>query len=181
MAATWNPEDRSWIITLWSSRAHAARVQVVDREKPFDIVTTAEMSRDGDLWTARVSARDVGDADLYGFRVDGAHSNGERFDASKFLVDIEARQVWFPPGHDRDLARIPGADTLGRSPFGVLPSTIERPSLPAGNRHSFNDLIVYELHVRGSTMLARHVPSPSQLLGIHAAGVERAPSSLRRR
>jgi isoamylase len=158
MAATWNPGDRSWAITLWSSRARAVRVQIVDREQPYDVAATIEMTRDGDLWSATVPARDVGDADLYGFRVDGPSADGSRFDASKFLVDIEARQVWFPPGHDRDLARIPGADTLGRSPFGVLPSTVERGPIATGSRHSDNDLVIYELHVRGLTMVAPHIP-----------------------
>jgi len=157
MAVTWNPADRSWTITLWSSRAAAASVIIVDRDDPFTAVATIDMDRTGDVWSAVVFARDVGDADLYGFRVHGPDQPGTRFDPSKLLVDIEARQVWFPPAHDRDLARVRGVDTLGRSPFGVLPISVDGPVQPAGRRHSHNDLVIYELHVRGSTIVSPHI------------------------
>ncbi|HRE02942.1 MAG TPA: alpha-amylase family glycosyl hydrolase, partial [Ilumatobacteraceae bacterium] len=51
-----------------------------------------------------------------------------------------------------------GADTLGRSPFAVLPHRTPRPPLPRGPRHHPSELVIYETHVRGLTMLAPHVP-----------------------
>jgi isoamylase len=143
---------------VWSSRAATVTAIIADRENPFDAVSIVSLRPDGDLWTAEVMAPDIGDADLYGFRVDGPQGGTSRFDPAKLLVDPEATEVWFPPAHDRDLARVRGADTLGRSPFGVLPMSSPQPPMARGPRHSDNDLVICELHVRGATMRAPHVP-----------------------
>ena len=129
--------------------ADAATVVIVDRADPQQPTHTFDMVRGGDLWTATVDATAIGDADLYGFRVYGDASG---CDSSKLLLDPEAREVWFPPAHDRDAARVRGTDTLGISPFGVLPMSVVRSSMPAGPRHPLDQMIVYEVHVRGATM-----------------------------
>ncbi len=158
MSAEWNDAEQSWTIRLWSSAATTATVLVVDRREPMVAVAIVGMSRVGDLWTAELSSAIVGTADLYGFRVDGPRGANSRFDPSKLLVDPEAREVWFPPDHDRDEAAIHGADTIGRSPFGVLRRRSRPEPVRGGTRHSANDLVVYELHVRGATIHAPHVP-----------------------
>ncbi|MCU1391872.1 MAG: glgX [Ilumatobacteraceae bacterium] len=163
MAAEWDASQRSWRITLWSSAAAAVTLLVVDRERSDEAVAVVEMTRgDDEVWTATVAAATVGDADLYGFRVDGPAGGTSRFDRSKLLLDPEATEVWFPPGHDRDLARKAGADTLGRSPFGVLPiPRAPEPAPPAppvaAPRHGIDDLVIYEVHVRGMSMRSPHV------------------------
>ncbi len=130
----------------------------------MDVVGVFDMVRkDDDVWIAEVPVSAVADADLYGFRVDGP--SGGRFDPAKLLLDPEAIEVWFPPEHDRDLARIVGSETLGRSPFGVLPVAVSAQRVAeAGSgssasppRHSLDDLIIYEVHVRGATMCSPHV------------------------
>jgi isoamylase len=162
VAARWDPATRTWTITLWSSAASDASVVVADRDDPFVAVRRVRMHRgdgvDADLWTADIAAADVGDADLYGFRVDGPRDGHSRFDPAKLLLDPEAVEVWFPPDHDRDLARVRGADTLGRAPFGVLPHRNRTRAMAPGPRHSVDDLIITEVHVRGMTQLAPHVP-----------------------
>jgi isoamylase len=149
MAAVWDAIGRSWTVTLWSSVADAATVVIVDRADPQQQTHTFDMVRDGDGWTATVAAAAIGDADLYGFRV---HGDAPGCDSSKFLLDPQAREVWFPPEHDRDAARVRGTDTLGTSPFGVLPMSGMRSATPAGPRHPLDQLVVYEVHVRGATM-----------------------------
>ena len=147
--------QRSWHVTLWSSQATSATVIVVDRERPSGAVALVMMQRDdSDVWHATIAASSVGDADLYGFRVDGPPGPTSRFDRSKLLLDPEALEVWFPPDHDRDAARVAGNDTLGRSPFGVLPMSNRRSVMPAGPRHAIDDLVIYEVHVRGATKRA---------------------------
>lgn len=158
MSAEWDQAGQSWTFSLWSSQASTATVLVVDRDDPFVTVAAVAMMREGDVWTAEIAAEVLGTADLYGFRVDGPRGAASRFDPSKLLLDPEARQVWFPPQHDRDGARVRGVDTLGRSPFGVLWRYGPRPTMPRGPRHSAGDLVIYELHVRGATMRAPHVP-----------------------
>jgi isoamylase len=153
VAATWDPTQRSWHVTLWSSQATSASVIVVDRERPGEAVALVMMQRDDDdVWHATITASTVGDADLYGLRVDGPPGPTSRFDRSKLLLDPEATEVWFPPDHDRDGARVPGNDTLGRSPFGVLPMSNRRTLVARGPRHALDDLVIYEVHVRGATM-----------------------------
>ncbi len=156
MSARWQPSTQSWTITLWSASAVLVRLLVVDRDDPFGVVRDEVMVRDGDVWSITVACADIGNADLYGFRVEG---HGHRFDSAKVLLDPEATQVWFPPEHDRDLAAVHGADTLGRSPLAVLRREVPRPALASGPRHAWSELVVYESHVRGATQLAEHVPS----------------------
>ena len=42
-----------------------------------------------------------------------------RFDPSKVLLDPWAREVWFPPGHDRDLATRFGVHNAGQGPLAI--------------------------------------------------------------
>ena len=150
---------------MWSSAATEVSVVIVDRDEPFVAVRLQQMHLDigdgadvADVWSTTVAAADIGDADLYGFRVVGPAGGSSRFDSAKVLLDPEATEVWFPPAHSRELARVHGADTLGRSPFGVLPHRADPPARAAGPRHPVNDLVIYEAHVRGTTALAAHVP-----------------------
>ncbi len=161
VAATWESFRQSWVISLWSASATSATVYVVDRADPFRSVLDVEMVREGDSWSAVIAAGDVGDADLYGFRVDGP-SGDHGFDPSKFLLDPEATAVWFPPGHDRVCAKTRDVDTMGRAPMGVLRQIGPPAAMPPGPRHRIADLVVYELHVRGATMRAPHVPEALQ-------------------
>ena len=155
-------------MSLWSSAAESVSVHVVDRADPLTSVLDHPMVRSGDWWTAVIDAGAVGASDLYGFRVVGPPAPGSsaRFDPAKFLLDPDATQVWFPPAHDRDGARRRGADTQGRSPMGVLRRLDPLPRMPPGPRHASTDLIIYELHVRGCTQHAPHVPE--QLRGTFA-------------
>ena len=67
--------------------------------------------RDGEDWVGEVPA-----GTIYGLVADG---DGPRFDPSKVLLDPRATEVWFPPGHDRQAARLPGVDNAGRGPLAV--------------------------------------------------------------
>ena len=150
---------------MWSSAARSAAVIVVDREEPRVPFAVFAMSlADGEMWTADIPVGAIGDADLYGFCVEGPADGrtGSRFDPAKLLLDPEALEVWFPPEHDRDLARVVAAPTLGRSPFGVLPVAARAPApvMPRGPRHALNDLVIYEVHVRGASVRSPNVAEP---------------------
>jgi glycogen operon protein len=81
----------------------------------------------------------------YGLVVEGP--DGHRFDATKVLVDPHATAVWFPPTHDRDLARLHGESNEGYGPLAVAaPWPAPRPP-----QRTTRPLVVYELHVRGFT------------------------------
>lgn len=114
--------------------------------------------RDGDDWVGAVAP-----GTIYGLVADG---DGARFDPAKVLLDPLATEVWFPPGHDRKAARLPGVDNTGRSPLAVA-----RPSRrPQPPRRSTRAPVVYEAHVRGLTRTAS-VDEP----GTYAALVDQLP------
>lgn len=156
--ARWDDDAQAWDFALWSRHADAVALVVCHRADPFAPVIERRLEREGDRWMLTVPVADVGDADLYGYRVAGrwAPSAGHRFDPAKLLVDPWATRVWAPPAHDRDLARVHGSDTLGRSLFGVLPPPRVDPVVPsrplqrqAGNLRA---PVIFEMHVRGATM-----------------------------
>ncbi len=68
-------------------------------------------------------------------------------DGERPVLDPRATEVWFPPGHSRDAARITG--TLDREAF---PRAVARP-WPASRpqRHTDRPLVVCEAHLRGLT------------------------------
>ncbi len=147
---------------MWSSVATAVTVEVIDRRAPTHVHVAVAMQptdRPG-WWSVDVPASSVGTADLYGFRVDGPYElyGGPRGDHSKLLLDPEATQVWFPPHHDRDIARTLGTDTRGRAPLGVLRDDDGVTDLVAEPwTRPDKPLVIYEMHTRGATKLAHQV------------------------
>jgi glycogen operon protein len=101
--------------------------------------TRQPLVRNADGWFGAVP-----EGTRYGLVVDGV---GERFDPSKVLVDPSATAVWFPPTHDRDLARLRGESNEGYGPLAVAAPWPD----PAPPRHTSRPLVVYELHVKGFT------------------------------
>ena len=102
----------------------------------------APLRREGDDWVGEVAA-----GTIYGLVADG---DGPRFDPSKVLLDPQATDVCFPPGHDRKAARLPGVANAGRGPLAIA-----RPPRPAqAPRRSTRAPVVYEAHVRGLTRRA---------------------------
>jgi len=155
----WLPRVHAWAFALYSRNARGVELCFFDPAAPETPVLTVQLdpfrNRTGRTWHCVIPVADVGDAVVYGYRIDGPSDlpNGHRFDPDKILLDPFAHGVWFPPGYDRNAARTPGS-TLGKSPLGVLPPPGERPSPDPDEprpRHTW-DLVVYELHVRGFTM-----------------------------
>ncbi len=106
---------------------------------------------------------DVPEGTVYGLVADG---DGPRFDQTKLLLDPWAREVWFPPGHDRDLATQFGVHNAGRGPLAIAAAPGPRHSpRPTSRGH-----VVYEVHVRGVTR-RRDVDAP----GTFAALVDELP------
>ncbi|MFZ1490591.1 MAG: alpha-amylase family glycosyl hydrolase [Ilumatobacteraceae bacterium] len=150
--ARWDAGAGVWCIGLWSAYATGAEVVVVDRQAPQVEVLRRSMARlpgTVDRWTASIAPDEVGAADAYGFVVSGSFAPlaGHRFDPAKVLVDPYARQVWFPPGADRDLCRVHGEATLGHGPLALLPPRAAPPLVRARRRVAGHELVMYELHV----------------------------------
>lgn len=115
------------------------------------------MVRNGEDWVAEVP-RDLS-GQLYGYRAEGrwAPEDGHWFDPAKLLVDpyaveLDRRFVQHP-----DLATF-GADTAPLVPRAIVPAPLA-PAEKAAPHVQPGDLI-YEVNVRGFTMLHPDVPVP---------------------
>jgi glycogen operon protein len=157
----WDPEQGGWHVGLWSRHATHAEVIVCHRHNPAVPVLAQPMTRTHEHFVTWLPAERVGDADLYGFVVDGPWQpeRGHRFDRHKVLLDPYATQVWFPPEHSRRLARLHGAQNLGQAPLAVLPSPEPHPvPRPLATRPAPHERVILEVHVRHATMALPGVP-----------------------
>lgn len=120
------------------------------------------MARDGDDWWCEAI---VSPGVCYGFRAEGDHP----FDPSKLLVDPAATHLDRPFAYDPRL-RAPGVDTAALVPKSVL--TAPLPPLPPRAPVFKAGGLIYELNVRGFSML--HPDVPERLRGTVAALAHRA-------
>jgi len=130
----------------------------------------------GNVWHCRIPAKQLRGATLYAYRVEGPYAleHGHRFDPQKVLLDPYAPSVYFPPAFSRDACKGTGA-TDGRAPLGRLPRTgIGALETEAGPRHTAQDTIIYELHVKGFTARANSGISPTKR-GTFAGVIEKIP------
>ena len=129
-------------------------------------------------WHCRLGG-DIGEARYYAYRIDGPRAAGpglwHAYDPEKVLLDPLAREVFFPPGFDREAARRQGSN-LGKAPLGVLPRPGPSPD-PVPDRTpplQPDTAIIYEMHVRGFT---RNPNSgvPPERRGTFAGVIEKIP------
>ncbi len=175
LGATWDGEGVNF--ALFSEHATAVELCFFDRAdaaEPVDRVWMAEAT--DRVWHAYLP--DVRPGALYGYRVTGPYepANGHRFNRHKLLIDPYARAVtgsirWSDElyGHrvgdpDEDLS----FDT--RDSAGAMPKClVVDPAFTWGDdrapRTPWNRTVVYECHVRGTTM--RHPAVPEQLRGTY--------------
>lgn len=113
--------------------------------------TRVAMARTGDDWVAHVAG--AGPGTRYGYRAAGPPS----FDAAKLLVDPYAVTLDARFAHDPRLSQ-PGADTAALVPKAVVTAPLP-PCAAAGAPPLFRPGgLIYELNVRGFTMLHPAVP-----------------------
>jgi isoamylase len=148
-----------------------------DHARPiFEFRFRHPVHKTGHVWHCRIPARDLLGATLYAYRVEGPYEpeRGQRFDPGKILLDPYAPSVFFPPAFDRDACAGAGP-TDGRAPLGRLPgkaiATLPTEAVP---RHTCQDVIVYELHVRGFTARANSGVAPEKR-GTFAGLIEKIP------
>jgi len=115
------------------------------------------MRRGGDTWSAELAGDRSGTR--YGYRAEGewAPERGLWFDPAKLLVDPCAMEL------DRRFVQEPRLGQYGADTADIVPRALVMPPLPAVRRKrarfARGDLI-YELNVRGFTMLHPDVPVP---------------------
>ena len=112
-------------------------------------------NKSGPVWHCRVAADQASDVAYYAYRIDGPPPQGgyewHNFDFERILLDPFAHSVFFPDAFSRDAGCRPGSNA-GQAALGVLPTQLCEFDWEddSGPRHG-NDLVIYEMHVRGFT------------------------------
>jgi glycogen operon protein len=167
LGATWDGDGVNFAIFSEQAK-HVDLVLFTPREESIEHVTVPLAERTNHVWHAYLPG--VGPGQLYGYRVHGdwAPQAGLRFNDAKVVVDPYARAIgrdmtWHPslfafePGSNGDGSR-ERSDSAAYAPLGlVIDATFDweqdaRPATP------WRDTVIYELHVRGSTIRNPDVP-----------------------
>jgi isoamylase len=148
--------------------AHAERVELCffDRDG-LNESARIKLERKGDLWLGHIDG--VGAGQRYGYRVHGPYdpANGHRFNHNKLLIDPYAKaldrsfklaRTHFGYRTDTNAADLSFdvSDSAPDTPKGIL--IADEPGLAQKLRTPWRDSVIYELHVRGMTMLHGDIP-----------------------
>jgi glycogen operon protein len=167
---------------LFSAHAEAVELCLFSEHTAHETARLMLPARTGDVWHGFVPGLKVGQ--IYGYRVHGPYApeRGHRFNPAKLLIDPYAHvldrsfvlnQAHF--GFSGDPMHADAIDSTDSAPFtpkGVVTGETEAgvavsPSLP------WDDMVIYEVHVRGMTMLCEDVAEPLRgtLAGLAEPGV----------
>jgi isoamylase len=162
LGATWDGEGTNF--ALWSSTATGVSVCLFDADGTETIIALDDSTYH--VWHGYLPG--IGPGQRYGFRVDGTYdpSQGLFHNRRKLLVDPYARAIEgafvdnpaVRADNDEDSAQfVPRSEIIhGAFPWG----DDVRPRVP------WDDTVIYELHVRGFTMI--HPGIPEDLRGTYA-------------
>jgi len=168
--ATWDGEGTNF--TLFSSVAEAVDLCLLGPEGETRL-RLPEVT--AGVWHGYVAG--VGPGQRYGYRVHGpfAPAKGLRCNPAKLLLDPRARAVdggldWHASVHGH-VAEGPDdgpdpQDSAGHVPWGVVTDGLFPWGDDARPRTSWQDMVIYEVHVKGFT--ARHPGVPEHLRGTYA-------------
>jgi len=143
---------------LWSETASAAWVSIFDAAGDKEIDRIALERGPADIFQTSVTG--LGEGARYGFRTDGPYdpAAGHWFDPMKLLADPYATAIDRPYAYDPRLAAardaaIDTAPLMPKAIVGALPGPVPHraPCFEAGG-------LIYEINVRGFTMLHPDIP-----------------------
>ncbi|MDB5829867.1 MAG: glycogen debranching enzyme GlgX, partial [Variovorax sp.] len=174
--ANWDGEGVNF--ALFSQHAEKVELCLFDESGRHERQRIVLRERTEDVWHCYLPEARPGLA--YGYRVHGPYKpeEGHRFNAHKLLVDPYAKDLigelrWgdalygYTVGSKREDLSFDRRDSAQLMPKGRVLETAftwgddRRPSIP------WQDMVIYELHVRGFTMT--HPDVPPQLRGTYAA------------
>ncbi len=161
-----NPLGQAVNFTIHSSGAKACSVVLFRRKQdiPYAVIPIPDSYRIGDTWSIMIFGIDIYETE-YCYRLDGDYNpqKGLLFDKEKNLLDPYARAV---TGQSIWGQRV-GKDYHGRICADKFDwGSFQQPEIP------FQDLIIYELHVRGFT---KSSSSGVKYPGTFAGVIEKIP------
>ena len=132
LGVSWVPEEATYNFAIYAKDAKEIALFLYDAQDfvapvaviPFDV----RRNKTGRVWHNRVSLEVTSTAAYYAYRIDGTNApqSGARYDPQKILLDPYARGVFFPPGHSRTAACLPGSNA-GCARWGYCLGIISRP------------------------------------------------------
>lgn len=179
MGAKWNGTAKGYNFSIYSKLAKKVTILFFASGEPskeifrydFDILK----NKTGTVWHCFIEESDIKNADCYAYSIDGTSDLGNHFDKEKLLLDPWAKAVFFPKTFSRDAALHKGSN-IGKAPLGLLGSNKEKINFFKDDPKPFhyNDLIIYEIHVKGFTANSNSGIA-STLKGTFSAIVEKIP------
>src|ERR1700681_3238247 len=147
--------------TIFSAHAEEVELCLFDQDGTRE-TTRVKLEQSGDFWHAHIDGMRAGQR--YGYRVHGPYdpANGHRFNPNKLLIDPYAkaldRSFSLAPSHFGYRTDDPAADLAfdDRDSAPDTPKSIlvaDEPAAAVPLRTPWRDTVIYELHVRGMTML----------------------------
>jgi isoamylase len=182
LGVTWLEQEQAYNFAIYAGNAAKVTLLLYDSNElqvPLYSLTLDPLTnKTGPIWHCRVPIAVAGDAEYYGYHVDGPVDGvafpWHAFDPEKVLLDPYSRSVFLPASFDREAARRPGPNA-GCAPLGRL--DVCRCPFNWGDeqriRHG-SDLVIYEMHVRGFTQHPSSGVAPGNR-GTFAALVEKIP------
>jgi len=176
----WIEAEDTFNFSIYSKYATGVILLLYTEKEParpvFEFRFQHPANKTGSIWHCRIPASKLQGATLYGYRVEGPFDpdHGHRFDPQKVLLDPYAPSVCFPSGFSREKCSQPGF-TDGCAPLGRLPEkkSVAQPAEIAP-RHTSQDAIIYELHVKGFTANINSGVTPAKR-GTFAGLIEKIP------
>src|SRR6266550_1489650 len=147
--------------TIFSTHADQVELCLFDEGGTHETLR-AKLKRSGDIWQIHIQGMRTGQR--YGYRVHGPYepANGHRFNPNKLLIDPYARALdrsfSLAPSHFAYRTDDPAAD-LSFDVCDSAPDTpkcillADEPDAARPLHRSWRDMLIYEIHVRGMTML----------------------------
>lgn len=174
--AHWDGEGVNF--SLFSQHAQKVELCIFDEKGRYERHRITMRERTDDVWHCYLPEARPGLA--YGYRVHGPYKpeEGHRFNPHKLLIDPYAKDLvgqlrWsdalygYTVGSKRQDLSFDRRDSAPLMPKG----RVLEPAFTWGDDHrpqiSWQDMVIYEMHVRGFTM--RHPEVPPQLRGTYAA------------
>ncbi len=138
--ASWIEAEQAYNFSLYAKHAESVVLLLFaedDFESPLlEFRLDPRVNKTWVMWHCQLGG-DVGAARYYAYRIDGPRAAGpgmwHAYDPEKILLDPCAKEVFFPPGFDREAARRPGSN-LGKAPWVSCRAEVRTPARLATGR-----------------------------------------------
>jgi len=184
LGCTYIPEEDAYNFALYSKNAENVRllfynlksldIPILEKELDFNFNKSQRICH------CRIKKDELKESVYYAYQISGQRGIDnepdywQRFDSDKILLDPYAKEVFFPPEFSVEAACKQGSNA-GKAPLGYIHYNPTEFDWQNEKKTSYQeDLIIYELHVRGFTMMDETI-FPVEKRGTYAGIIEKIP------